>query len=408
MKKGRWPKGTRHWLEDILLDAYDEEEQLWAFRQALENVLVLGGPVDGFVIGEPVQILEVDYDGNMLLGIRARCRRQHGDEYEVAAADVVLRGAGEAARTFAAYRMWLGLGPAPPPPSGSGRGRGRHKAQSDDLDLSRPLELVVLAPKDKSVRCRVLGTHREVTLRTGGVWNLLPGEIATVHATKQWQFSGHPFLSGTVERCRLEVGALELQPLQLRDPFPWDPAEQYWGEEDEGFEDWVTAIVARGLRTEYEMEQVLPGDDPEAWDSGPILHAIELARQGNPQGARLALCDLLVADLRCLDAHAHLGNMAFDHWVEGALRHYEAGVRVGELSLGEGFEGVLPWGRIDNRPFLRCLHGYGLCLWRLGRHEEATAVFERMLWLNPGDNQGARFLLDDVRAGRSWEERREG
>jgi len=34
----------------------------------------------------------------------------------------------------------------------------------------------------------------------------------------------------------------------------------------------------------------------------------------------------------------------------------------------------------------------------------AGEVFRRMVWLNPRDNQGARFMLGDVEAGRSWEE----
>jgi hypothetical protein len=34
-----------------------------------------------------------------------------------------------------------------------------------------------------------------------------------------------------------------------------------------------------------------------------------------------------------------------------------------------------------------------LSLWRLGKSEEAREVFNRMLWLNPLDNQGIRFLL---------------
>jgi tetratricopeptide (TPR) repeat protein len=68
---------------------------------------------------------------------------------------------------------------------------------------------------------------------------------------------------------------------------------------------------------------------------------------------------------------------------------------------------VLLWGHIDNRPFLRCMHGYGLCLWRLGRYDEAVRVFEKMLWLNPSDNQGVRFVVDEVRAGMAWEERRD-
>jgi len=108
-----------------------------------------------------------------------------------------------------------------------------------------------------------------------------------------------------------------------------------------------------------------------------------------------------------LDAHAHLGNFVFEHRPNAAIRYYEVGVRIGELSLSPNFNGLLPWGHMDNRPFLRCLHGYGLCLWRLSRFEEAERVFDRMLWLNPTDNQGVRFLIDDVRARTAWEDRRE-
>lgn len=57
----------------------------------------------------------------------------------------------------------------------------------------------------------------------------------------------------------------------------------------------------------------------------------------------------------------------------------------------------------SNRPFLRCMNGFGLCLWRLGRFEEAQKIFKRTLWLNPSDNQGVRFLIDGVRAGVQWE-----
>ena len=82
--------------------------------------------------------------------------------------------------------------------------------------------------------------------------------------------------------------------------------------------------------------------------------------------------------------------------------HYEVGLRIGELSLGPDFDGLLEWGFIDNRPFLRCMHGYGLTLWRLGRFKEAQQIFERMLWLNPSDNQGVRFEIESVRANLVW------
>lgn len=80
------------------------------------------------------------------------------------------------------------------------------------------------------------------------------------------------------------------------------------------------------------------------------------------------------------------------------------GVTIGELTLGANFDGVLAWGLIDNRPFLRCLHGMGISWWRLGERDQAAAIFRRILWLNPSDNQGARFNLAAVEAGKAWEE----
>jgi len=50
------------------------------------------------------------------------------------------------------------------------------------------------------------------------------------------------------------------------------------------------------------------------------------------------------------------------------------------------------------------MHGFGLCLlWHLERFEEAGSIFERILWLNPSDNQGVRFLIDKVGAKTAWE-----
>lgn len=51
------------------------------------------------------------------------------------------------------------------------------------------------------------------------------------------------------------------------------------------------------------------------------------------------------------------------------------------------------------------MHGYGFCLWRLGRFEEAEQIFEKMLWLNPSDNQGVRFPIDEVKAKTAWANR---
>jgi len=403
MNELEWPEGTAALLDEILTDAYGDDEQLWAIRQAFEdNVKV---PTDVFVIGEPVELVAIGYDGNTRRGLTARCRREDGGEHVVAASEVVFPDGSVGAMHVAAYRKWLGLDPALQRPPAPTRRTRRHKAHEEDLDLSASIELIVLAPKERAARCRVLGTEREITLRSRDVWNMVSGEIVTVRARKQWRYADHPYLSGDVESHRLDVKALDLIPLRLQDEGLWDPGEEYWGEEGEPLEDWAKPIVARGPRPCFEMEQVLPGADPDDWwDSDPILEAGDLKAAGDPIGAHKILVEMLAVDLRCLDAHAHLGNSSFERHPEEAIRHYEAGVRIGELSLRDGFDGVLPWGRIDNRPFLRCMHGFGLCQWRLGREEEAATLFERMLWLNPGDNQGIRFLLPQIRAGEPWKD----
>ncbi len=150
------------------------------------------------------------------------------------------------------------------------------------------------------------------------------------------------------------------------------------------------------------MEQIVPGFYPSSGDDGPILQAIEASDAGDTGWAHEKLCALLDRDLRCLDAHAHLGNLSFDHFAKRALRHFEIGVAIGKLSLPSGRDFVIPWGRIDNRPYLRCLHGKALCLWRLGDHEQAAQIFQDMLWLNPSDNQGARNNLARCLRGDDW------
>jgi hypothetical protein len=178
-------------------------------------------------------------------------------------------------------------------------------------------------------------------------------------------------------------------------------------EEDEPIEEWAKPIIARGPRQAFEMERIVPGRDPDDSDSDPICESNDLKDAGDREAACRILMELCQADLRRLDAHAHLGNFVFDHRPKNAIRHYEVGLRIGGLALGQNFDGLLPLGHIDNRPFLRCMHGFGLCLWRLGRFEEAERIFDGMLWLNPSDNQGVRFLIDEVRSKTAWEDRRE-
>ena len=391
-------------IEEILVDAYGEDEQLWAFRQVIEDEVPL--PAEGTVIGETIQITKIDYDGNAQRGLRATCRKDEGKTYEVALEDIAFPEGSKALPYAKAYRQWLGV----PQPAKSRRAEYREKikqtkVQVGEIDLDKPVDLVVLGIKQaESARCRLIGKDKELTLRASGLWKVVPGEIVTVMPKKHWSFAGHPYLSADITGNRVDIAALGLTPLKLTEQSVWDPKDEYWGEEEDGpLEDWAKEIIARGPRPEYELENVIPGR-PEDFDidTDPILQAIELKESGDDLGADQAFTALLIADLRCLDAHAHLGNLEFDRQPKMALRCYDMGRRIGELSLGPDFNDVLRWGWLNNRPYLRCLHGYGLCLWRLNRFDEAAAVFTSMLWLNPSDNQGARFNLNAVRNKTAW------
>jgi hypothetical protein len=356
-------------LDEILTDAYGDEQQLWAFRQAFETNIPT--PCRATVIGEVVTVLGFDYDGNARRGVTVRCRRSDGATYFVPVADVVPRPRSKAAPYFQAYCEWMGV--VPP------KTKSRTKPAA---------EFVILSVGTASAIGRPLAGDEPAELKLS-VTKLFPGAIASVKG-------------GKVTDVRIDAGALGLTPLVLHDFALWDPKEEYWGENGKPSAKWEREIAARGPRPMHEFELVLPGYDWEDPEDDPISQAVDAAHAGDLARSREILMDLCRADLRCLDAHAHLGNLLFDRRPEKAIHHYEVGVRIGELSLGGAFEGVLSWGCLDNRPFLRCLHGYGLCLWRLEEFKAAAEVFRRMLWFNPGDNQGVRFIVGEVSRRKPW------
>lgn len=106
----------------IIGDTEDEEEMLQAFHDELEQLLEL--PCDAHVIGEPVQLTAIVFEGQVRRGVTATCLHK-GREFVVSLLDVYLPPDAVARPYLDAYRSWAGaaIGTAegeaiePPPPS---------------------------------------------------------------------------------------------------------------------------------------------------------------------------------------------------------------------------------------------------------------------------------------------------
>jgi hypothetical protein len=339
-------------------------------------------PADAHVIGEPVTVMQIRDPGLSRVGLLATCRR--GElTYELSLADVVFPAASAGASLVARYREWLGLGPVAAPGPDVAR---PHKVEADDLVVGRPVDLVVLACKSNALRCRLLGSAREVTLRTA-VRDEIRGSVITVTPKRLWTHARHPYLSGEVSSVRIEVSVLGLVPLALhREEAPPRKAR---GRDALGEE-----------RPRYRMGVVAPGSD----DAGAslLIEAQELIEARAYAEAAELLHKVLALDLRYLDAHALLGERNLQFWPKAALHHFELGVAIGSLTVGEEFEGSLPWDFVENRPFLRCLHGFSRALSRRERPQDAAAALRRLLRLDPADPLGAGAGLAAIEAGNPW------
>ena len=140
------------------------------------------------------------------------------------------------------------------------------------------------------------------------------------------------------------------------------------------------------------------GQLPEVAPSTPLEQAQALVAQAyevTAPGRRRALAQQALAlSPDCADAYALLAEL--EPVLYRKLEVMEQAVAAGRRALGEirfkELEGAF-WGFVETRPFMRAYAAVAEFSWALGDRARAIAIYTDMLHLNPGDNQGVRYIL---------------
>lgn len=129
----------------------------------------------------------------------------------------------------------------------------------------------------------------------------------------------------------------------------------------------------------------------------PLERAQELAYEAMEAPGRLQVKrarQALAISPDCADAWVMLAEAASTP--EVAMERYSLGTEAGARAIGtDRFESINGefWSHLETRPYMRARLGLARTLEALGRADEAVAHYRELLRLNPGDNQGVRYLL---------------
>lgn len=93
-------------IEELTVDAYDDEEQETGFQVGAEEALVRGEHAR--LAGHDFEVRTVIHGPDVRTGLRACVRGQDGKTHEVALSDLEFPDDSELGMVVAAYRRWLG------------------------------------------------------------------------------------------------------------------------------------------------------------------------------------------------------------------------------------------------------------------------------------------------------------
>ena len=126
----------------------------------------------------------------------------------------------------------------------------------------------------------------------------------------------------------------------------------------------------------------------------------EFLDRGEPEEALRCYERAIDVDPENPDAWCGRGKAAYDLGrLERADRDFRRALRFAQREMGPAPKGRARrrwWYDNSTRPYLRALHGHGLCRFWLGAYEDAARVFRKLLKLAPTDPLDVRFLVGET------------
>ena len=134
------------------------------------------------------------------------------------------------------------------------------------------------------------------------------------------------------------------------------------------------------------------------WQSQELV--FEAYEQPVQKGQKLAE-KALELDPNNVEAYNYLASIQKD--INKVIEFFEKAIKAGEKTLGKKLfeeEKGHFWLIVETRPYMQAKAGLADCLSVTDEVDRAIEIYEEMLELNPGDNQGIRYMLSILLVGK--------
>ncbi|ADY12570.1 hypothetical protein [Sphaerochaeta globosa] len=259
--------------------------------------------------------------------------------------------------------------------------------------------LLVLKIGQGAFRAKDLANEAIVSVKSPQAYDIAECDTVTFEVTKQWQFKKTIYLSGPLLEHHFDLGSLDIDGHEFMEVELVSATEWYAPNELKGF---IAECLRGGKRMSYAFEDYT-GYGFYQKDCDPVTEANESDTIDQKYDKHAKLWEDYP---QCIDALVHMGyvNFQYSRSLRNAENCLRSAIHIAEKHFMPNLDGIFLWSELNNRPYLRALHGLCLVEWRKDNFGEAEQIARKMLRLNPPDNQGARFLIEMIQKREPWRE----